>query len=180
MTATDIHGPYADYCLRSPKAMRIIETFYTKMMPEFSESDFDIYEKVLGEVVDEMVHVHDRFHYLQLKQKYFNGLMQQAGLSWKPEDINFGGPMVGVPLKKVDVGVHREIFATLFHEIDMTYLSIEACRLMNVIEIADYHQQVRSLDGSLYSGLRRIVRDFTSRWIATLETVQQKSAQPNM
>lgn len=144
--------------VRCPRTGRLI----LHVLKDFPQKD-DPNLKVSPETYDELLtatlreHRDQFFRFLDFKRNYYQDKL--TGLT-VPE-IYFPSDPRYSRLPYESSGFFSEDFRALILQLDTVYMRIEACRLMGLLGVEEYHRHVRQLEGGTFNAFLRLRRAFS-------------------
>ena len=144
--------------VRCPRTGRLI----LHVLKDFPQKD-DPNLKVSPETYDELLtatlreHRDQFFRFLDFKRNYYQDKL--TGLTvpeiYFPSDPRYSR----LPYKSS--GFFSEDFRAVILQLDTVYMRIEACRLMGLLGVEEYHRHVRQLEGGTFNAFLRLRRAFS-------------------
>lgn len=144
--------------VRCPRTGRLIlhvlKDFPQKNDPNLNVSP-ETYDALLTTTLRE--HRDQFFRFLDFKGNYYQDKLtgETVPQIYFPSDLRYSR----LPYKST--GFFSEDFRALILELDTVYMRIEACRLMGLLGVKEYHQHVRQLEGGTFNAFVRLRRAFS-------------------
>ena len=128
-------------------------------LPEPGTDACPVSEERRDEILDELLAEHGAsiFRFLDDKAFYFAGLVS-SHLDRKVSKAIYFRINRPNDFEYRPSGLYSHAYAQVFKKADNVAVLLERCRLERDFEIDDYHRHIRELEGSIYSGFKRLMR----------------------